>query len=468
MKAVYILFLTGICSYNSCFGQSGNALINGSFKFLNEGDTVTLELVNNPLKIDQPAEAAIISIVHQHRFSFTVPLETPASYISLKLPLKNKNVEGKKNLYDFIVEQNDKIIYTDEIEKEIAGKGACKWVLQRALYKISQSRYDVSPDNKDPDKIITSMKFTDSLFTLKSKLLTAYRDRISSRAFQLIAGSNLSTAWTAKEFVLRNSRIDKNDLAEALSGYLPPDMNAFPAVRDNFTLVLSAGFCEGITARYVVDSCYKSGKPFSVGKCYYFLKAAFSGPAREKLLSYLLYRYRKSADDMRNIVNDADNVIKEPIYRDIIASLKENLLIGRAAYNFNLQDTSGRIIQSADFKEKTVLLDFWFTGCTPCKMLAVKLKEIESKLNHDSMVFISINIDKNRGMWKSSVRSGLYTSLHAVNLNTGALGIGHPLLKHYSVTSFPALLVVDKEGHPKRNPKDPSSDNSEDLLSLLQ
>ncbi|MCK7559451.1 TlpA family protein disulfide reductase [Chitinophaga sedimenti] len=106
-------------------------------------------------------------------------------------------------------------------------------------------------------------------------------------------------------------------------------------------------------------------------------------------------------------------------------------------------------------KGKVVFVDFWFTGCGPCKMFYQKcLKLLEEKYkSRKDIVFVKISVDRSKENWLKSVESGEYTSLSSINLFTDGLGSSHDIIKFYKVRGYPWPVLIDKKGRivrPKR------------------
>jgi len=463
MKAIF-LFLT-IAWGSNLLAQSGSAVIKGNLDFLKNGDSVILQVYQSPLFNKESDIIKTVKKVHKGSFSFNVPINESFRYVSLLLPYTGDNKDGSKNVYDFLIEKGDNIRYSSKNPNEFSGQGSKKWIIQKRLGAIDNHFQN---GNKGFDGIIDRFKVIDSGLVMKLNLLTKHKMDLNNNTAKLFAADNFAHSWYLKALILRNSRADKRDIAGVLSNYKDVAAGKYFTIQDSLTVLPgSVSFCDGVIAKYRLDSCFRKNELFSVSRCYYTIKAHYSGLLREKLLTTLLYNYRNSAEDISGCLNDVTHLIRAPVLKAVLESLQMSGFKDLEVYNFTLQDTSGKKVLLSAFKGKTVLLDFWFTGCPACKVLCGKLKAIESKIDFKNVIFISINIDQNKNQWIGSVRGGQYTSPHAINLNTGVLGNKHPLIKHYLISAYPTLFIFNSEGNRVRNPQNPSSDDGKDLISLL-
>jgi len=69
-------------------------------------------------------------------------------------------------------------------------------------------------------------------------------------------------------------------------------------------------------------------------------------------------------------------------------------LRGKQAANFTLASNTGKQISLADFKGKPVLLNFWATWCTPCKVEMPWFEEFQKKYAAQGLEVIGINEDE--------------------------------------------------------------------------
>lgn len=118
------------------------------------------------------------------------------------------------------------------------------------------------------------------------------------------------------------------------------------------------------------------------------------------------------------------------------------------AFPFELKDTLGYTHRLSDFEGKTIVMDFWFTGCKGCVQVARMLRQqVKPVFEGDtSVVFIAVSLDINFLEWKQSIRTGIYTSEGQLNLFTNGLGASHPIYPYYGFSGAPQMLVIDGEG----------------------
>jgi thiol-disulfide isomerase/thioredoxin len=130
-------------------------------------------------------------------------------------------------------------------------------------------------------------------------------------------------------------------------------------------------------------------------------------------------------------------------------------------------DEKGKVHRLSDYRGKTVLLDFWYTGCGNCIKVQPYLRKIEAKMRKRPVVFLSVNVDKSRVQWLKSVASGEYTTSDVVNLYTSGQQLKHPICRFFAIDSYPTLILIDPKGRLIRNPEDPRKDEGKDLEQLI-
>lgn len=84
------------------------------------------------------------------------------------------------------------------------------------------------------------------------------------------------------------------------------------------------------------------------------------------------------------------------------------------------------------------VLDFWWSGCRPCRVFNKESQESYSDLREAGIEIVGINVDDGREKWE---RASKMDSLSWINLYAGA---NSKIQSDYNVKAFPTKIVVDK------------------------
>ncbi len=109
------------------------------------------------------------------------------------------------------------------------------------------------------------------------------------------------------------------------------------------------------------------------------------------------------------------------------------------APDFSLKDVSGATVRLADFRGKTVLLDFWATWCVPCNESIPLYIKMQDKLKSKGFVVIGVDEDE-----KGDVASA-YARDHGMNYPV-LMDSGTELFKKYGGRDLPAAFLIDAQG----------------------
>lgn len=113
--------------------------------------------------------------------------------------------------------------------------------------------------------------------------------------------------------------------------------------------------------------------------------------------------------------------------------------IGQTAPDFSTTTPSGEVIRLNDLRGKTVLLNFWFVACPPCRSEMPAFQNVYESVTDDSFIVLAVNsTDDNGAMVAFADEFGLTFPL--LTDSSGAI------LDRYNITGFPTTYLIDENG----------------------
>lgn len=198
--------------------------------------------------------------------------------------------------------------------------------------------------------------------------------------------------------------------------------------------------------RQGIDSVYKrlrAGEPDRIYKPFflshldsyislYVLKeyAYSSGHIDADKVGYLFSLLKKQYQDLPSAI----------ILKQKMASAK-TVGVGMQSPYFTQPDTAGNIVNFSSYKGKYVLIDFWASWCTPCRMENPLLLKAYDKYKEKNFSILSISLDKSRTEWLKGVKEDKLPWVQVSELkrnNTAAL--------LYGVIFIPENFLIDPSG----------------------
>jgi peroxiredoxin len=113
---------------------------------------------------------------------------------------------------------------------------------------------------------------------------------------------------------------------------------------------------------------------------------------------------------------------------------------GRVAPDFQLTSLDGKLVKLSDYRGKAVLLNFWATWCSPCKVEMPWFVDLQKKYGSDGLVVVGVAMDD--------------ASASKIAEFAGEMGVNYPVLlgtekvseAYGNVQYLPTSFYIDREG----------------------
>ncbi len=113
----------------------------------------------------------------------------------------------------------------------------------------------------------------------------------------------------------------------------------------------------------------------------------------------------------------------------------------RTAPEIGFADAAGRPLSLADFRGKTVLLNFWATWCGPCVQEMPSLDRLQARLGSDRFAVVAISVDR-QGL--EVVRPFLdKTQIQSLATYVDPKGAS---MRAFGVRGLPTTFIIDRDG----------------------
>ena len=162
------------------------------------------------------------------------------------------------------------------------------------------------------------------------------------------------------------------------------------------------------------------------------------------------WEYRKQAAERAAAIAVANSRMVPNISNGTLTYISP--LNGKLAPNFSLEDLSGKEVSLASFRGRAVLINFWATWCTPCKLETPWLIELQKKYAPQGFEVIGISTEGDD--IKPSDKAAWEKDKQAVEKFVRQEGVPYPILMggdsiaqpYGGVDDLPTSFYVNRKG----------------------
>jgi peroxiredoxin len=166
----------------------------------------------------------------------------------------------------------------------------------------------------------------------------------------------------------------------------------------------------------------------------------FSAITLKNLMTYTIPKAETEAlyENLSEEVKSTKYGISIKNYLDLSRELKA----GDRAVDFKMPDINGKMVGLSDFQGKYILLDFWSSGCGPCRLESPNLLRNYKEYRDKGFEIISITFDRDREAWEKAVKKDgmIWTTLF------DSKGSDGDVIMTYSVFFMPTYYLIDPDG----------------------
>ena len=446
------------------------------FEGSKDGDTATVEIWKYNIKTPEMRQRSLAIIKNSQ---VEVKMDSLYYPVYLSVLYKQKTFLNREFYYTnpqlYLVEPGDNIrINCTKDSMVFSGLGAAKmqiWYQMENLKNIVLKDYP--PRRIHGDYKNELWDYYDESLSIKMAFLKNTQSQVSPISYQLMLTDIFSRDMNARlgDFGLDTGR-DSGTTTEyyhALYSRFCRKFETFAHTENNEILSHSFYYTNLLLSKHIVDSFALVKKPFNLAVCYEQVKKKYTGIMRERLITSLLEKYRLRSQQSL-CLQDAVTIVKDPELKALLLKEYLNKLKGTPAFNFILTNTAGKTVRLSDFKNKVVILDFWFTGCLSCIEMSTALQPVEAVFKENkNVVFISISIDTDKGFWLKSLSTGYYSTPERINLYTNGEGEMNGLIRYYDIHSYPTVMLIDTHGNLfSSSLPNPRADSGEAMIGEIQ
>jgi thiol-disulfide isomerase/thioredoxin len=373
------------------------------------------------------------------------------------------------------------MLFRDDGWIDFSGAGATRLSCQQDIYSLGRlpaganaAYNELYNSAKYSEAFNTYEKFLQIQLDMKRNVLKVYQDSMPSFIYDriwldVLGQSNWS--WLYSLYIHSSSK--DRAMRYVSRNFAKQLLLEMPQADTSSQTQNSAYYANSVLLKEIVEiTCGRNID--SVGKVTYpeifnAINKYYKGKMHDKLLMLSLIDKPYFKGDISDFISKSKAILSNDENKNIFIQLSTSISKGSPAFPFKLPDEKGNIVSLSDFRGKVVIADFWFNGCLGCTQIPAAMKIVYEKYaSNKNVVFLSINVDRQKKWWYLGLKQGIYTIPGSLHLSLFGQGTDHPLVKYYNYNSFPQLLIIDEKGRTvSAYAPDPRIDVGRGIISII-
>lgn len=169
---------------------------------------------------------------------------------------------------------------------------------------------------------------------------------------------------------------------------------------------------------------------------------------------YLFYTYRfqnssfsapEEIAEVRKRLESYDKKAKQSIYFTKIEkrlTILENCSVGHEAPEITGLDSLNNKVRLSDFRGKYVLIDFWSSGCSWCRLETPNFRKVYDEFKNKNIVILGVSSDYKKEDWLKAIHEdkSYWTQIMMPKDEISEI------FASYAIAGIPEILLVDPQG----------------------